>query len=666
VNTLPKIGPIKTKQLEKLNIHTISNLLNHYPKSYLDFRFPVTINHLKAKKHSSFNATLHTPTQFKTKNNKLFVQSLATDHTGQITLSWFHNYYISKIIKDNQKYTITGIPTFFGNKLTLISPQIELLSSNNQKSIHNHNLVPIYPQTEGINSKWLRNTIYLTLKQHCITDPIPSSILKKQNLISYQKALLQIHFPQNPTQKHQADLRLSFNKHFLINLTNLKEKLKLSDSIKIKINKKIHTQTKNDLPFILTKDQTQVTTHIYSDLQSTSPTHRLIQGDTGSGKTILTIFASTQILAQNYSTLLLAPTQILAKQHQQTFKKLSNLNTKFVTSKSKLKKLPAKPTVFIGTHALLSQLPQKLKFPLMAVFIDEQHKFGVKQREFLSKRKPTPHIFNLTATPIPRTLALGIFGDIKISNIKNAPKSRQIIKTWVISHNYLYQNGTNWLKNKLKAKQKIFVVCPIINLSQHLTNTESTIKIFKDYKQNFPQTKVYLLHGKLTETEKNKTLSNFKKCSSAILVTTPIIEVGVDIPEANIIIIHSAERFGLATLHQLRGRVGRGGQIGYCFLIPSKDKDEEENARLNLLTKYNSGLTLARLDLKLRGAGQFTGLKQHGHFPTRLKYFWDKTLYQRARKETEQIYIKSPQQAHNLFPLRARLPVSYPHRHSWQ
>ena len=305
------------------------------------------------------------------------------------------------------------------------------------------------------------------------------------------------------------------------------------------------------------------------------------------------------------------------------------------------------PKVYIGTHALLTQIPATLKSHLLTVFIDEQHKFGVSQREALKNRLPQPHIVNLTATPIPRTLALGLFGEITVTTIHHKPKSRLPVKTWVVSNNR-FKKSNSWLSKEIANGNKIFGVCPFIESSVDLENVRSVTKTWSDYQAKYgSQTTVRLIHGKMKAQPRDSILAQFNQSPTGILVSTSIIEVGIDIPEANIIIIHSAERFGLAQLHQLRGRVGRGTKQGYCLVVPSTD-DETNLERLELLTKYHSGLTLAKLDLKLRGVGEIAGLKQHGQFHPRLKYFWNKTLFQKAKATAINLVTTNPNLAKKL------------------
>jgi ATP-dependent DNA helicase RecG len=641
VTTIKGVGSSTSEKLTRLGIETIADLLNHFPSRYYDFTQPVLIKNLEVGKTQSFIATIGRVTSFFSKSGKLFVQATAKDTSGKIILTWFNNPFIKRLIKEDSVYTIAGKASFWGKGLTVIAPIIE---EGNTPSINTSGLVPIYPQTEGITSRWLRNKIHLLLTNIKIPDPLTAEIVTTQNLLSEEEAYKQIHFPKTTELHWQADKRLSFNEHLRININNRLELQNLGESISITLNHDLTKKTKIKFPFKLTHDQENTVGAIYKDLQSNEYTHRLIQGDTGSGKTATIIFAANQCLKNNKSCALMAPTEILAEQHYHTFLSYSLFpdQVQLITGSHQENVRHDKPMIYIGTHSLLTGLPQKLKHPLAFVAIDEQHKFGVKQRDELVKRTPVPHLFNLSATPIPRTVALGLLGDINISNITHKPINRKPTKTFVVSPTY-FRKSPDWLRQQLADGSQIFVVCP--NIQDHETGVASVEKISKIYQKmtqgEFP---VLTIHGKMKSGEQNKVLSTFRAQGRGVLVSTSLIEVGIDIPSANIMIIHSAERFGLASLHQLRGRVGRGEEQGYCFLVPTED-DEEETERLQLLQKYKSGLILAQKDLRLRGAGEVFGTKQHGNLPTRLKYFWSKKLFLEAKQLSKSLVHESPENA---------------------
>lgn len=641
INVVKGVGDSTSEKLSRLGIETVGELINHYPSRYFDFSTPVLIRQLSVGKNHVFIGTLGKVSTFFTKSGKLLTQCTAKDSSGKITLTWFNNPYIKRLIKENSVYTVAGKVTFWGKSITIVSPIIE---EGSTPSINTGGLVPIYPLTEGITSKWLRTKINHTLPLVNISDPIENNVLKKHNLLSNLEAYQYIHFPKSKELRFKADRRLSFNEHLRINIQNQIELKNLGDSISINIEAEITDKTTKKLPFILTADQEKTVSALYKDLKRKDFTHRLIQGDTGSGKTATLLFAANQCLENDYSCAILAPTEILANQHYKTFISLSLFpkNTQLLTGSSKEKIHFNKPSIYIGTHSLLTNLPPKMRYPLAFVAIDEQHKFGVKQRDELLSRTPIPHLFNLSATPIPRTVALGLLGDINISNIVHKPQNRVPTKTFVYSPTH-FKKSPEWLAEQLSKGSQIFVVCP--NIEDHETGIASVERISKFYQKIIPDKyPVLSIHGKMKPEEQNNILTTFKKQGSGVLVATSLIEVGIDIPTANIMIIHSAERFGLASLHQLRGRVGRGQEQSYCFLVPSTD-DEEETERLQLLQKYNSGLILAQKDLRLRGAGEVFGTKQHGNLATRLKYFWSKKLFLIAKNYAKALVTKSPKTA---------------------
>lgn len=640
VTSVKGVGDITAEKLHKLGIYTVSDLLNHYPRNYIDFTKQVKIKQLKEKEPASFLAVINTPKSFFSGSGKLITQATATDQTGKITLTWFNNPYIKRLIQDGSEYSIAGKPSFFGPKLTIISPVIE---EGNSFSLNTKGLVPVYPQTAGVTSKWLRKEIFEVLKQAEITDPLDVDLLTKNKLMNLYESLSSIHFPENSANRLRSDKRLAYNQHLRINLNNRLEQDKLGHSVAIKSNTQVDAEIKKKLPFTLTESQEKVIAQMYKDLHKPEFTHRLIQGETGSGKTALLLFAAGQCLNAGQSCAIMAPTEILANQHFHTFKKLFLFpgNLKLVTSGSHIN-TSSLPTVFIGTHALLNQLDQATKPPLAFIAIDEQHKFGVNQREVLLKRRPIPHLFNLSATPIPRTVALGLLGDIEISSLSHKPENRLPVKTFIVSPTK-FKDSPKWLITKLSEKNQIFVVCPSIDdREQAISSVEREAK---NYRRIIPgKFPILSIHGRMKPDEQKEVIAKFKDQHGGILIATSLIEVGIDIPTANIMIIHSAERFGLAQLHQLRGRVGRGGGQGYCFLVPSID-DEVEKERLQLLQKHDSGLVLAQKDLRLRGAGEVFGEKQHGSLQTRLKHFWSKKLFLTAKKDAIQIVREDKEKA---------------------
>lgn len=643
IDHIKGIGRSFQTRLSNLGIYTIHDLLHHFPSRYLDYRHLTTIRKLQDNTNVNLLVTIDAPKKIISRTGKLIIQANASDQTGNVNLIWFNNPYIHHLIKPGATYILAGKTSLFGSKISIISPTIELANSGN---LHTSGLVPVYPLTDGVSSRFIRNKIHYLLEKINLVDPLPMEIKKQLGLIDYHESLKKIHFPKETIDHKTADARLVFNYHLAINLNNQIELKKLPPSPSFKIDSQLHRKLVKSLPFKLTSSQKTAILAGYRDLTRDIFTHRLIQGETGSGKTVLIFFYANQVLANQHSFCLLAPTEVLANQHYQTFLKLGldQKQLSLVTSQKPISHLPKSPIIFIGTHALLTQLPSKLTFPLGAVAIDEQHKFGVVQRQTLNHRDPSPHLFNLTATPIPRTLALGLFGEITVTTLKNKPANQLPTKTWVVSPNR-YENSKNWIKEQIDSGSKIFVVTPLIYASEKMKLVHNVEKTYQRYQADYGQyVKVFLIHGQMSSPEIDLTLTEFKKSKGGILVSTSIIEVGVDIPETDIIIIHSAERFGLSSLHQLRGRVGRGTKQGYCLLVPTTDEQAGQE-RLCLLQKHHSGLLLAKKDLQLRGAGELFGIRQHGHLPVRLKNFWDKDLFCQAKVIARQMVSSNLQSA---------------------
>ena len=475
-------------------------------------------------------------------------------------------------------------------------------------------IIPIYPQTAGLTSNWFRKIIPSVPIN--ISDTLPPEILKKFNLLELSKSIFQIHQPQNQKILEMARHRLSLEEIVSLQTQSYLQKLELSQKTAFKIFKPSPQITKfiKSLPFKLTPSQISAWHEIYTDLTSPRPMNRLLQGDVGSGKTVVAILACLLAHYNKSTSLIIVPTEVLAQQHLQTFKKLApKIPLEFLTASSKLKTLKNNPIV-IATHAAIYQqhlFNQKIGL----LIIDEQHKFGVKQRNFLSSPINPPHSLTMTATPIPRTISLTFLGNLDLTNINEPPKNRLPIKTFLVPQPKV-ASCYQWLSDHIqKTGQQAFLVCPFIEPSETMETVKSAKEEF-EYLQHkvFPHLKLGLIHGKITQSERQKVLDQFAKNKINILVTTPIIEVGIDFPNATTIIIQSADRFGLAQLHQLRGRVGRGGNQSYCYLF-SETTNEKTLNRLQFLEKNHSGQKIAEFDLASRGPGEIFSTIQHG-FPS--------------------------------------------------
>lgn len=618
VSTIPFVGPNYEKKLNRLEIFNVYDLIHHIPHRYLDFSKITNISNVKIKEVVTIVGTISSLKNQITKTGKRMQIGQVEDGSGKITVAWFNQPFLIYTITPNTKVAISGEASWFNGKPAFFSPQFEKIEEG-KDSLHTGRLVGIYPVTSGLSSKWLKSRIKYCLDNldKNLNEFLPEPIVKKFNFVSFKNAIFNIHFPKKIKSYEKAKERLAFNELLNLQIKAKKRKqiLQKKKSNKLKIyNKEVNDFIKN-LPFTLTKSQVKVIDEILTDLESDKPMNRLLQGDVGSGKTVVSAVASLVTILNGYQIVLMAPTQILANQHYQTINNLfKNLKVRvsLITGTKTLKDI-GRIDIFIGTHALLNK--SKLFENIGLIIIDEQHKFGVKQTEILSKlpKNKSPHMLTMTATPIPRTIAQTLFSDMDLSILTEIPIGRIPIKTWLVP-NEKRKGAYSWIKKEIiKNKTQIFVVCPLIEDSETetLKDVKAVKSTFNELIKIFKEFKLELLHGKLKEQEKVDILNNFKDKKIDILVTTPVVEVGIDVPNATIIVIEGSDRFGLAQLHQLRGRVGRGDKESYCLLF-TENESKKVNERLNALTLKTSGFELAELDLKLRGPGEVLGIKQHG------------------------------------------------------
>lgn len=629
ISELPLVGPVYQNRLEKLDIRSINDLLHHVPHRYLDFSQTVAIAHASIGDIVTVKGEV---TSFKnqyTRSGRQIEVLELQDSTGKVQVIWFNQPYLINSIKVGDQLAVAGELTWFGRKKAFISPEYGINSTGR--------IVPIYPETSGISSKWLRARIKdVFIRLTPLPEFLPSATLKKLNLMGYWEAILAVHFPKSLEETQRGRIRLAFNELLAIQTTSLQKKLawrKNHTVYKLKIDKNQLPEFVGSLKFKLTKSQQSAINDITKDLSNDIPMNRLLEGDVGSGKTVVAAAAIFQTFTNGYQTVFMVPTQILAQQHFNTLKQLFapfKIRIALVTGAGIVSDL-GKTDVFIGTQALLNQ--KKLFEKTALVVIDEQHRFGVEQRELLIKRSGkrtyVPHILNMTATPIPRTIALSLYGDLDLSTLNELPPNRQKITTWVVPSTKR-QAAYEWIKAQ---KTQVFIVCPLIEEGQ--TETTISVKSAKKEYENllkiFPKLKLDLLHGKLTAGEKNAVIDKFKSGETDILVTTPVVEVGIDVPNANIMLIEGTERFGLAQLHQLRGRVGRGSTKSYCLLF-TDSQSPKVITRLSAMQKNLTGFELAELDLHLRGPGEIYGVRQHGIPALKIASWQDIDLIKRAKE----------------------------------
>ncbi len=622
ISVVPKIGPKYQAVLEKLGIFTIEDLLYHFPFRYQDFTNTKNINELKDGDIVTIKATLGSVQNIFTKNRKRITKAKVIDHTGELDIIWFNQHYIKNSLDVGKTYNISGKVGTFDRKICFISPEMEptsdVFSSTEATNIHTGRLVPIYPETYGVSSKWLRGKIRLLLdSEKDLEEFLPNELIKEKDFEEINKSLETIHFPDSIPRAQESKNRFAFEELFIELLNVEKRKKEWAKRTTAKPFKKYDADIEkliNSLSFRLTTSQKDAINEIKRDLGEKSPMNRLLEGDVGTGKTIVAIISAYLAHLNGMRVLYMAPTEILAKQHKETFEKIlkdTYLKIELETGARKEKVKDKDWDILIGTHALLFTENKYQNIGL--IIIDEQHRFGVEQRGKiveLSKEKTTPHLLTMTATPIPRTLALTLYGDLSISILKDFPFEKRQVTTKVIPEKDR-EKAYQWIKDK---NEPTFIVCPLIDVSESLSleNVKAAQEEYEILSNGvFKNKKVGLLHGKMKSREKEEVIEKFKKGDIEILVSTPVIEVGIDVPDAAIIVIESADRYGLASLHQLRGRVGRAEKEGFCFAFMS-DNSRNSYKRLKYLEELNSGIELAEVDLKIRGQGDIFGSLQHG------------------------------------------------------
>jgi len=660
IEQLNKVGPAYLKKLHKLGINNIRDLFFHFPHRYDDFSQIIPIDQIKQGQTATISGEITQIKSSRSWQRKMsLTEAMIKDETGSIRAVWFNQPYLIQTLKQDKRVNLSGKVTFAGKTLCLSNPVYELIGYKKEMT-HTGRLVPVYHETAGLSSRYLRYLIkpilYLTDQ---IQDYLPEKIKHKFQLINLAPAIKQIHFPDNLQSARQARQRMAFDELFLIQLTTLYQKQKLAQekaSI-IPFNQKLIKSFVKELPFKLTDDQRLSAWEILQDIKEDRPMNRLLNGDVGSGKTIVALMAALETAKAGYQTALMAPTEILAKQHFQTLKdflKKHGLNIALLTSSEtkkgekaltrlKLKKqlIQGKIDIIVGTHALIQE---DLSFKnLSLAIVDEQHRFGVAQRAALQGKiyqmedgLPTiPHLLSMTATPIPRTLTLTIYGDLDISLIKKMPKGRKKIITKIISpkdRNKTY----NFIKSQIKQKKQAFVICPLIDESETL-EVKSVVQEYERLSREiFPEFRTAMLHGKIKAKEKEEIMEKFKQRKIDILVSTSVVEVGIDIPNATAMIIEGAERFGLSQLHQFRGRIGRSIDQSYCFLFTESDT-QKANQRLRAVVNSQDGFKLAEKDLTLRGPGDFAGVRQWGLPDLTMASLDDLELIKKSRQAAQTV-----------------------------
>ena len=616
INNIKGIGTKTSKLFKKKNINTIFDLLWSLPRDTIDRTNLVKINELQIGKLQTITINVRKYNFPRIRN--LPNRVLCDDDTGKLECVFFNSYegYIKKILPLGSLVTISGKISYYKNKYQITNPTHISSDINSIKKIFTS-----YSLTEGLTEKKYNRIIDEVLKNiPNLEEWLSDEILKKFNYISWKKSILELHNPKNIKKKGNFLSRLIFDEilsTFLIN-SKVRKNIKKIKKKNKKFNNKEFIKIKKKIDFDLTIDQQNALDQINNDLKSNQKMFRLLQGDVGSGKTIVALISSINVISSGFQVCFMAPTEILARQHYNLARKLfdKNVNIKLLTGKTDYKDRKKilvdlnnnKINFLVGTHSLFQE---KIKYNnLGLIIIDEQHKFGVKQRKKLSdKGGNNCDVLVMSATPIPRTMIMTVFGDMDISLIRSKPKNRKEIKTYSKLDSKL-EEIIKFIKKKISEKNQVFWVCPLIEESKKIDH-QSSVKRYESLKKIFKD-KVGILHGALNKDEKNKILLNFLHKKIDILVSTTVIEVGIDFPNANIIIIENANKFGLSQLHQLRGRVGRGNKESYCILMFKSNLSENAKKRITILKKTTDGFVISEEDMKIRGYGDLLGFKQSG------------------------------------------------------
>lgn len=618
---LKGIGPRRAKLMTKLGITGEMDLIYHFPRKYEDRRNLKPLSTLISNENETAKGQIVSIEEITPRKRLNIIKAHLYDNTGRAAAVWFNQPYLKRQLKPGSQLIVTGkVSNRFGNKEIAVS-EYELVEG--EDSVNSGRIVPFYPSTEGLSQKVLRNIIHQVCQKRLrqIPEIFSQSQKNQYNLLSIEESLQSIHFPEDMAVLEKARYRLIFEELYLLQLA-LTTIRRSSEVIKQGI---AHHQDEpycerfiDFLPYRLTQAQARVIKEVRSDMEGIKPMQRLVQGDVGSGKTVIAAWAILKAVGSGYQGVMMAPTEILAQQHYETLSKWFSplgIKTALLTGSLSARE---KSTVMegiesgiyqavVGTHALIQENVSFARTGL--IVIDEQHRFGVKQRGLLEEKGANPDVLVMSATPIPRTLALTVYGDLDVSSLDEMPPGRKSIVTYCIAEK-ARSKVSSFIKKQLEKGAQVYVVCSLVEESETL-DIQNATNLAADMKKQVNPYKVGLLHGRMTGRDKDAVMQEFKEKKLHVLVSTTVIEVGVNVPNATVMVIENAERFGLAQLHQLRGRVGRGDKQSYCILVtPTNNPVALE--RLKIMTETNDGFKIAEEDLRLRGPGEFFGNRQHG------------------------------------------------------
>ncbi|GLC82939.1 ATP-dependent DNA helicase RecG [Lacrimispora brassicae] len=652
IDSLKGIGEKTGKLFQKVGVMTVGDLLEYYPRAYDTYEEPSPIGELKPDQVMTVAGMLYKTPDVKRYSHIQVITTNLKDMTGTLLLTWYNMPYLHSTLKAGMRAVFRGRVVKKSGRLTMEQPEVFTAEAYEQVI---HSMQPVYGQTKGLSNK----TIVKAQKQalslrSMIRDYLPGDLRKKHELAEYNFAIEHIHFPTDRNELLFARKRLVFDEFFLFLMAVRRLKDGREDkksAYALSLSPEVEALRKN-LPYSLTNAQQNVLNEIYGDLSGGGVMNRLIQGDVGSGKTIIAILSLLQAAYNGYQGALMAPTEVLAKQHFESMTELFAahqidkrliLVTGSMTAKEKRiayeKIVSHEADIIIGTHALIQE---KVVYDNLALVItDEQHRFGVGQREMLGKKGEEPHVLVMSATPIPRTLAIIIYGDLDISVIDELPANRLPIKNCVVDTGYR-KKAYEFIRKEIADGRQAYVICPMVEASE-MIDAENVLDYTKTLREALPGISVEYLHGKMKPKEKNGIMERFACGEIKILVSTTVIEVGVNVPNATVMMIENAERFGLAQLHQLRGRVGRGKYQSYCIMVGASDQ-EGTKERLDILNQSNDGFFIASEDLKLRGPGDIFGIRQSGDLEFKLgDIFTDANLLKTVSEEVKRLFSEDPE-----------------------
>lgn len=628
INELKGIGEKTEKVFNKAGIHTTDDLLKYYPRNYDIYEMPLWIRDLKCNQICAVKAIVYKQIEIRRVRNLQIVTAYLQDDTKNvIRATWFNAAYLKNTLKPGASFVFRGMVK--ENRGAFVLEQPKIYKINEYKELLDK-MQPIYPLVSGLTEKMVTKAVVQAIKVELpVKEYMPDAVLKERGLLDINKAYIQIHFPKNKMELKQAKDRIIFNEFFdfTYSLRKFKDSDKDNENRFVINNSEVISTIINDLPYKLTNAQLRTWNEIEKDMSGSKVMNRLIQGDVGSGKTIVATLALISAALSGYQGAIMVPTEVLARQHLESINELIaenelNINTVLLTGSMKAKEKreayakieSGEVSIIIGTHALIQDSVNYKNLAL--VITDEQHRFGVRQRESIANKGSMPHIIVMSATPIPRTLAIIMYGDLDISIIDELPANRLPIKNCVVGTNYR-PNAYKFIEQQVVQGRQAYIICPTVEFSEAIEG-ENVIDYCNTLKNIFPPyINIEYLHGKMKPAMKNEIMDRFAKNEIQILVSTTVVEVGVNVPNATVMMIENAERFGLAGLHQLRGRVGRGKYQSYCIFINASET-KKASERLEILNHSNNGFEIANEDLKLRGPGDFFGVRQSGDMEFKL------------------------------------------------